>query len=86
MQFFALIYFWAGSQPEGMGAFFKVRQNQIVVQVCMTRLLNVMTYFDTDRSSRLSKLELDNLFRANLPSHFDNYQRIYPQFNPQVAL
>jgi hypothetical protein len=85
VQFFALIYTWASSNPGGMANFFRSPENAKIVEQGMSRLLDAMKRYDADRSMRLSKSEVDQMFRENFPSHTANLERTMGDLFPQVS-
>ena len=87
LQFFALIYVWAASNPGvGMKAFFTNPSNSNIVEQGLNRLLEAMKKYDDHHSLRLSKSESGQLVRDLLPSHAGVFETAYTEIFQEVML
>ena len=83
-QYFALVYMWASNNPGGINSFFRIPQNSKIVEKGMFGLLSCMQKYDADKSMRLSKAELDQLFKDLFPAHLSVYEQAVDELSKPV--
>ena len=83
-QYFALVYLWASNNRGGMTSFFRIPQNSKIVEKGMCGLMDCMQKYDADKSMRLSKAEIDQLFKDLFPAHLSVYEQAVAELLPPV--
>ncbi len=68
-----------------MASFFRYQEHASTVEQGMAHLMGAMKRYDADRSMRLSKSEVDQMFRENFPSHTANLEQTMGDLFPQVS-